>query len=187
MTVIKKHCQSDPPQPDPSSRTTLYNREETGRLTRIMPGLFVESDASMNTLNVMQWLSLRQPLAVMNLISALSYHEATTQIPQYLSVALPRGTCLPKVLVMPVKAWSVTPSLLQNGCEEHQGDYGSFKVTTLERTLVDCFKYRHKIGLDIFMEALNMAKGRLNLWQLQKEATLQRVLTLMTPYLKMTR
>ncbi len=80
-----------------------------------MPGVFVEADASMSDINVMQWLTLRQPHSIMNLISALSFHQATTQIPQYLSVALPRGVRLPKVLVMPVKAWFVTPSLLLDG------------------------------------------------------------------------
>lgn len=169
-----------------SSRTTLYNEENRNRLARIMPGVFVEADASMNDLNVMQWLTLRQPHSVMNLISALSFHQATTQIPQYLSVALPRGVRMPKVLVTPVKAWFVSPSLLLDGYEVHQGDYGSFNVTTLERTLVDCFKYRNKIGLDIFMEAINLTKGKWDAWKLQKEATRLRVLSLITPYLKMS-
>lgn len=185
MVVIKSHQRENASRKTYSSRTTLYNEEGRDRLVRIMPGVFVEADAPMSDLNVMQWLTLRQPHSIMNLISALSFHQATTQIPQYLSVALPRGIRLPKVLVMPVKAWFVTPSLLLDGHEVHQGDYGSFNVTTLERTLVDCFKYRHKIGLDIFIEALELTRGKWNAWKLQKEADRLRVLSSITPYLKM--
>ena len=86
---------------------------------------------------------------------------------------------------MPGKAWFVTPSLLLDGYEAHQGDYGAFNVTTLERTLVDCFKYRNKIGLDIFIEALELTRGKWNAWKLQKEADRLRVLSAITPYLKM--
>lgn len=185
MIIIKSRQEERASRKTYSSRTTLYNEEDRDRLVRIMPGVFVEADASMSDINVMQWLTLRQPPSVMNLISALSFHQATTQIPQYLSVALPRGVRLPKVLVMPVKAWFVTPSLLLDGYEVHQGDYGAFNVTTLERTLVDCFKYRNKIGLDIFIEALELTRGEWNAWKLQKEADRLRVLSTITPYLKM--
>ena len=121
MIVIKSRQEEQASRKTYSSRTTLYNEEDRDRLVRIMPGVFVEADASMSDINVMQWLTLRQPHSIMNLISALSFHQATTQIPQYLSVALPRGVRLPKVLVMPVKAWFVTPSLLLDGYEAHRG------------------------------------------------------------------
>ena len=183
--IIRSHRQNIPLQKIPFSRTTLYNEEVRGRLIRIMPGIFVEADTPMNDLNVMQWLSIRQPHAVMNLISALSFHQATTQIPQYLSISLPRGVRIPKVLVMPVKEWFVTQSLLLAGYEILRGDYGQFKVTTLERTLADCFKYRNKIGLNVFIEALALTKGKWNAWKLQEEAARLRVLTSIHPYLKM--
>ena len=85
MIVIKSRQEEQASRKTYSSRTTLYNEEDRDRLVRIMPGVFVEADASMSDINVMQWLTLRQPHSIMNLISALSFHQATTQIPQYLS------------------------------------------------------------------------------------------------------
>lgn len=166
------------------SRTTLSKREQEGALVRIMPGFYVEKGITLTTENLMQWISKKQPAAVLNLISALSFHGVTTQIPEYLSIALPRGVHMPHVYVAPIRVWYTSPKLAQANLQEEHGQYGTFRVTTLERTLVDCFKHRHKLGLGIFLEALQLATPQLNVWQLQKQAADSRVLNGMLPYLR---
>ena len=89
------------------SRGTLYYQESKGKLIRIMPGFFVPESAELSDINMMQWIYAKQPDAVMNLISALSFHGLTTQIPAYLSLALPRGRVIPKTL--PLQLRSGTP------------------------------------------------------------------------------
>lgn len=167
-----------------ASRTTAYNQERRGELQRVLPGVFVPSGADYTQANLMQWLNLKQPQAVMNLISALWHHGVTLQIPDTLSVAAPRGTHVPAFRDAPLQVWYTDAKFLQDGVEEVRGEYGSYRVTTLERTLVDCFKYRNKLGLDIFIEALEMAGSRINPWELQRHAVALRQFNNILPYLK---
>lgn len=167
------------------SHGTLYYREATGKLTRVLPGLFVSAGVALTQEALMQMITLRQPRAVMNLISALSSHGMTTEIPAYLSVALPRGVHMPKVLVSSVKTWRCKADYLKIGCARKQGEWGSYRVTSPERTLVDCFRYRNKLGIDIFLEALTLGlrKNLLNLPNLAELSRLFHVDKLITPYI----
>ncbi len=155
-----------------------------GELQRVMPGAMVNIDAILTAEQVMSLIHSRQPSTVMNLISALSYHKMTTQIPDALSVALPRGIRMPAVYALPIQVWYTSPALLCDCTVEGKSEYGPFFVTTPERTLVDCFKYRNKIGLSIFLEAARMGLGQLNPSIIHHEAERLRVLNGILPYLK---
>ena len=167
------------------SHGTHYYREATGKLTRVLPGLFISAEVALTQEVLMQMISIRQPQAVMNLISALSYHGMTTEIPAYLSVALPKGSYMPKVLVSSVKTWSCKADYLKIGCSKKQGKWGDYRVTSPERTLVDCFRYRNKLGIDIFLEALTISlrKSLLNLSTLADLSRVFRIEKLITPYI----
>lgn len=167
-----------------SKRSTLYRRLAAGELQRVMPGVLMASEELLTDDRMMSLLSERQPAVVMNLISALSYHGLTTQIPDALSVALPRGVRLPRVYGTPVQVWFTRPELLQDAAVEVAGEFGPYRVTTAERTVADCFKYRNKIGLSIFLEALKLSQKKLNPSLLYAEAERLRVLKQMLPYLK---
>lgn len=166
------------------SLSTRYRRLAAGELQRVMPGTLVASDVLVTEERLMALLTERQPAAVMNLISALRHHGLTTQITDALSVALPRGTRKPRVFDMPVQVWFTKPELLQDAAVTVCGEFGTYRVTGAERTLVDCFKYRNKIGLSVFLEALKLSRGKLNPSLLHAEAERLRVLKLMLPYLK---
>lgn len=165
------------------SQSTLYRRAESGELSRVMPGLFVEAGTFPTDARVMQWVTLRQPKVIMNLISALAYHKLTTRIPDYLSIALPRGVRAPVVPCAYVRPYFVSPDLLTDCSIFVPGEYGGFHVTTPERTLVDCFKQRNKIGKEIFLEALRMGAAKFNIDTLMREASRLRALRSITPYL----
>lgn len=169
--------------PDVSIRT-LQRRSAAGELQRVLPGQYVPIDVIPTEERVMQWINRVHPTATMNLISALSFHRITTQIPDYLSVAIPRGSRGPRVLCAPVLYWTTKPNLLDDGFELHHGEYGDFRVTSLERTLADCCKYRNKIGMDVFLEALRLSHTQLNIPELCRQAEKLRVLSVLTPYLK---
>lgn len=138
------------------SHGSRYYRESIGKLQRVMPGVFLDSEVSLTDVVLMQIISARHPRIVMNLVSALSYHEMTAQIPSYLSVAAPKGDYVPKVLTCPLKVWRCKPEYLLYHCVQKQGPYGDFWVTSPERSLVDCFRYRNKLGIDIFLDALSL-------------------------------
>ena len=166
------------------ARSTRYRRLSAGALKRVMPGVLIDSLEMVTEESLMSLLSARQPAAVMNLVSALHKHGLTTQIPDALSVALPRGVRMPRVYGYPVQVWYTTPVLLADCTREEEGPHGKYRVTTPERTVVDCFKYRNKIGLSIFLEALAMSHGSLAPEAMYTEARRLRVLTAILPYLK---
>ncbi len=168
------------------SHGSRYYRESTGKLQRVMPGVFLDSEVSLTDEVLMQIISVRCPKIVMNLISALSYHGVTTQIPAYLSVAASKGEYVPKVLACPLRVWRCKPEYLLYHCEQKQGSYGEYWVTSPERTLVDCFRYRNKIGIDIFLEALTLAisKKKVDLTVLAEISRFFHVEKNMLPYVQ---
>ena len=168
------------------SRGTLYYQESKGKLIRIMPGFFVPESAELSDINMMQWIYAKQPDAVMNLISALSFHGLTTQIPAYLSLALPRGRVIPKNLATPIKVWYTKKDWILCGVQQGSGDYGPYLVTSPERTLIDCFRYRNKIGLEVFLEALQLGikKHSYDFNKLAELSDIFKSTSLIKPYIK---
>ncbi|MGN0874404.1 MAG: hypothetical protein ACI4OZ_04365 [Akkermansia sp.] len=164
-------------------RSTFYRRLAKGGNIAVLPGLYVPADTPLTETLMMECLSIKQPAAVLNLVSALAFHGMTTAIPYYLSVALPRGKYIPKLLTSPVKVWYTQPHLLKTGIQEYRGDLATFRVTTPERTLLDCFRYRKSLGLDLFLEAAKTTLSRLNLPTLIRQAEELRILAQITPYL----
>ena len=167
-----------------TQRTRIYRSLTAGKLQRVLPGVMVDSDIMLTDAHVMGLLHDRQPSVIMNLISALSHHGLTTQIPDVLSVAIPRGVRMPLLQDIPVQVWYTKSELLEACSIIVEGEFGNFRVTTPERTLVDCFKYRNKIGLSIFLEAAHMGQGKLNPSIIHHEAERLRVLKGILPYLK---
>jgi len=62
----------------------------------------------------------------------------------------------------------------------------SIKIYSPEKTLVDCFKYRNKIGMDIVLEAIKLYRIRkeFDLNKILKYAKICRVERAITPYLE---
>lgn len=175
-----------PNTPKSPSRGTLYYRESVGKLIKVLPGFFVPADSIINDENLMQWIHAKQPDAVMSLVSALSFHGLTTQIPACLSVSLPRGKHIPKNFVTPVKVWYTKGTWHLCGVTQYSGAFGTYLVTSPERTLVDCFRYRNKIGLDIFLESLQIGirERRYDLNMIAELSAIFNVSSLITPYIK---
>lgn len=98
-------------------------------------------------------VATRVPGGVICLISALAFHELTTQIPHEVHVALPRGAEKPRLDYLPIKTYRFTNEAFTEGVETHELDGVSVRIYSLEKTLADCFKFRNKIGLDTAVEA----------------------------------
>lgn len=131
-------------------------------------------------------VSLRFPSAVICLISALAYHEITTQIPHEVSIAVPRDTRMPSLDYPPIRVHKFSNESYQSGIEEHRVDDVPVKVYNPEKTLADCFKFRNKIGTDVVMEALRLYKTRkkFDVGKLLQYARICRVERVMRPYLE---
>lgn len=99
-------------------------------------------------------VALRIPKGVVCLISALAFHNLTTQIPHQVHVALPKDAEKPRLDFPPVKFFWLSQSVFSAGIEEHTQDGVPLRVYSVEKSLADCFKFRNKIGLDVALEAL---------------------------------
>lgn len=101
--------------------------------------------------------SLQAPGGVICLLSALSFHEATVEIPKYVDVAIPRGTHAYRIKYPPVRFYRFDAETWMSGIEEHKIEGCKIKVYNLAKTIADCFKFRNKIGINIAREALKVA------------------------------
>lgn len=123
---------------------------------------------------------------VICLISALAFHELTTQIPHEIHVALQRGAEIPRLDYPPIKLYWVSDKAYSAGAETHELDGVSVRIYSPEKTLADCFKFRNKIGLDTAVEAVRFYRERrtVNVDALMRYAGICRVEKVMRPYLE---
>lgn len=133
-------------------------------------------------------VSLRFPNAVVCLVSALAFHGITTQIPHEVSVAVPRGSRMPSLDYPPIRAHQFSKEAYPPGIEAHRIDGTNVKIYSRQKTLVDCFKFRNKIGMDVVLEALKLHKERngFDLGALLEYAKVCRVEKVMRPYMEAT-
>lgn len=108
-------------------------------------------------------ISIKAPKGVVCLLSALAFHEATTEIPQSVAIAIPRGTHANKIKYPPVKFYRFASKSWKAGIEEHAVKGYKIKVYNLAKTIADCFKFRNKIGTDIARDALKTAVTEKNI------------------------
>jgi predicted transcriptional regulator of viral defense system len=139
----------------------LYSLVEAGQLTRLARGLYRLADAQEFSNPDFAVVAAKAPDAVVCLISALSFHGITTQVPRVVHLAVSRGRYAGlRLRTPPVKIYRFDAATFEQGSETHQVDGVPVRIYCVARTLVDCFKYRNKLGLDIAIEALRFARER---------------------------
>jgi predicted transcriptional regulator of viral defense system len=126
----------------------------------------------------------RVPKGVFCLLTALRFHGLGTQNPREVWLAVDRRAGIPRVDFTPVRTVRISGAALTDGIEGHHVDGVRVRVTTPARTVVDCFKFRNKIGVDVAVEALRdyrrLRKGTADdLWHHAKQLRLAKV---MRPY-----
>ena len=165
---------------------TLYAMRDTGILLRVARGLYRLADQPPLGNPDLVSVALKVPHGVVCLISALAYHELTTQIPHEVYVALARGTERPRLDHPPLRVFWFTGEAFTEGIGRHEVDGVPVRVYSPEKTLADCFKYRNKLGLDVAIEAVRLYRERrpLKVGELMRFARVCRVAHVMRPYLE---
>jgi len=120
------------------------------------------------------------------LLSALRFHELTTQAPFEVWMAIDGKARAPKEEIIPLRIVRFSGKALTAGVESHSIDGVKIKVYNPAKTVADCFKYRNKIGLDVAVEALRdcWRKKSATADQLWHFAKVCRVANVMRPYLE---
>ncbi|NLV96203.1 MAG: transcriptional regulator [Desulfovibrionales bacterium] len=170
------------------SRYMLYSLRDKGIIEQISRGVYRLAELPPISNPDLVTVGLRFPNAVICLVSALAYHEITTQIPHVVFVAVPRSSRPPFLGYPPLSVHRFSDPAFGAGIEEHQIDGVSIKIYSPEKTLADCFKFRNKIGMDVVLEAWKLYKVRkqVNLKKLLEYAKICRVKKIMLPYLEVS-
>jgi predicted transcriptional regulator of viral defense system len=143
-----------------ASRHAFYALRDKGMIIQESRGLYRLFGLSDHPYPDLCVMSLRYPKAILCLVSALSFHDATTQIPKEVHIALPRGSRTPVMRYPPLHAYFFSKASYETGSEEHMIEGVGVKVYDLEKTIIDCFKFRNQIGMDVFLEAIKLYKAK---------------------------
>jgi len=167
-------------------RTYLSRLVSAGKLQRIGRGLYVLPGRNVSEHRSLAEACKRVPKGVVCLLSALRYHELTTQAPFEVWLAIGGKAWRPRVDYPPLRIVRFSSAALESGIEEYQVEGVTVPVFTPAKTVTDCFKYRNKIGLDVAIEALRECwrSQRCTMDELWKYAKVCRVQNIMRPYLE---
>jgi predicted transcriptional regulator of viral defense system len=168
------------------SRATFYTMRGAGEITPIGRGLYRLAELPALGHPDLVSVAARVPGAIVCLVSALAYHDLTTQIPHEVHIALERGSARPRLTDPPLRVFWFSSAAFHAGVETITLDRKPVPIYSPEKTLADCFKYRNKLGMDIVIEALRAwrAKRRRHLGALFQHARTCRVEKVIRPYLE---
>ncbi len=164
----------------------LYRLFKAGALERIGRGLYRYPTRAVSHHQSLIEATKQAPNAIVSLLSALSFHQFTTQNPFEVWLAIDRKAWRPHIEYPPVRFVTMSAALLAEGVETHNVDGVAVRVFNPARTVVDCFKYRNKIGLDVALEALREGwrERRFSMDEIARYARACRVGNVMRPYLE---
>jgi len=169
-------------------REYLLRLYRNGDLTRVGRGLYALADAQTSESLSLAEVAKRAPSAVICLISALEFHNLTTQIAHNVWIAIENKKWEPTFQYPPLEIVRLTGRAFSFGIEEHEVDRVPVKIYSPAKTVADCFKFRNKVGLDIALEALRETwrTRKVTMDDLWEAAKVCRVANVMRPYLEAT-
>ncbi len=165
---------------------SLIALEKEGKVEKIARGLYRVTNYTHGTHPDLVIASLQAPRGVICLLSALSFYEATNEIPKYVDLAIPQSTHANRIKYPPVRFYRFASKTWKAGIEEHKFEGHKIKVYSLAKTIADCFKFRNKIGMDVARDALKVAVTEKNITpkEIMKYAKICRVDSIIKPILE---
>ena len=167
-------------------RTYLSRLCSAGKLQRVGRGLYVLPGSGATEHHSLAEAGKRVPKGVVCLLSALRFHELTTQAPFEVWLAIGEKAWRPRLEYPPLRIVHFSQAALDAGVEEHKLEGVTVHVFSPAKTVADCFKYRNKIGLDVAIEALRECRRarHCTMDDLWRYAAICRVQNVMRPYLE---
>jgi len=167
------------------SREQLKRLHSQGLLERVSRGVYVLANVERNENQSLAEACKRVPQGIVCLLSALRFHKLTTQAPFEVWIAISVRARQPKVDYPPLRIVRFSGAALTQGVELKTIEHVEVRITDPVRTVVDCFRYRNKIGLDIALEALRdcWRKRKASIDDLYRTAKALRMANVMRPYL----
>ena len=168
------------------SRATVQRLIERGEVEQISHGLYrlVKGDITEHIGIVA--IQKKIPQAVICLLSALQFHGIGTQLPREIWIAIAPKAWRPKAPGFPIRVVRFSGVYAKYGIETHELLGVPVRITSIARTVVDCFRYRNKIGMDVALEALKDVLDRRMATrdEILRAAEVCRAKTVITPYIE---
>ena len=168
------------------SRLYLAQLAQRGLVHKVSRGLYALPQRKASEFASLAEVASKHPQALVCLLSALAFHGLTTQAPFEVWIAVDNKARAPRMPYPPLHVARFSGPALTEGVELHNLERVPVKITSVPKTIADCFKYRYKIGLDVAMEALKEAWSakRVSMDELWHYGQICRVQNVMRPYLE---
>lgn len=134
-------------------RRTLYGLRDEGILVAVSRGLYQLADMEVSAETNLAEIAKLVPNGVICLVSSLSFHGLTTQIPHYVWLAVERKARKPSVAYPPVRVFHFSGKSFTSGIETCRIQNQNVRIYNAPKTIMDCFRWRGAVGLDVALEA----------------------------------
>ena len=167
-------------------REYLLRLHRQGKIVRSGRGLYSLPDATITERHSYAEAARLVPGSIFCLLSALAFHEITTQSPASVWIALPQGARRPTISSLSLRVVRLSGASLTEGIEKHKVEGVPIRVYSVAKTVADCFKFRNKIGLDVAIEALKDSLGqkKATINEIYRYARICRVSKVIRPYME---
>jgi predicted transcriptional regulator of viral defense system len=167
-------------------REYLVRLHRQGSVNRTGRGIYTLPNANVTEHHSYAEVAKRVAGATVCLLSALAFHEITTQSPPSVWIALPKGARTPVLISPSLRIVRLSGPSLTVGIEHHQVEGVPVRVYSAAKTVADCFKFRNKIGLDVAIEALkdSLRQKKANVNEIYRYAKVCRVSNVIRPYME---
>lgn len=168
------------------AREYLLRLHRAGLLERVGRGLYRLPNSPVTEHHNFAQVARRVSQGVVCLLSALAFHDVGTQNPFEVWIAIPRGMRHPKLDAPPLRVTTLSGAAYAEGIEEHMIEGVTVRIYGIAKTVVDCFRFRNRIGLDVAMEALreSLRSKKTTINEINRFAKLARLGRVMRPYLE---
>jgi len=168
------------------SRMYLHRLYQRGVVQRIADGLYSLPDSPIYTHTSKVEVAKRVPNGVISLLSALQFHELTTQRPFEVWITIEGMSRKPRIDYPPIHVTRFSGEAFTHGIEVYDVGGVPMRVYSIAKTLADCFKFRNTVGLDVALEVLQevLRDKRATMTDIWKAAKVCRMTNVMRPYLE---
>ena len=165
---------------------SLAQLASRGLLERVGRGLYAAPSSVPSEHRSLAEVSKRTPRGVVCLLSALRFHELTTQSPPEVWLAIGPKDRAPRPDGVRLRVVRFSGQARDFGIEAHVVEGVSVRMYGVAKTIADCFKFRNKIGVDVAVEALRdcLEQRRCTVDELTEYARVCRVSRVMRPYVE---
>jgi len=172
-------------EPRGISRAQLNRLVREGLVVREGRGIYAAARHTYTAGHTLAQVAKRVPAGVFCLLTALRFHDLTTQSPAEVWIALPEKARKPRLDYPRLRVARFSGAALSEGVETHRIEGVEVRVYSAAKTVADCFKYRNKVGIDVAVEALRdfSRRHRGGATALARFAHICRVTRVMQPYL----